>query len=228
MAPRAVLVAGGMEATFRPELMFELGPFDLVVLGEGEHPLVELATRMRKGMPLGGITGTAERNSDGRLIKMPQTALTRERVARRDLQHPLRQDAVYGLLGAAGVRLSGRCVAQQGGARSAPGRDPLGPADHAQLLPDGLHVLLVNQLPARSAGQCCLHRAPGSRRMSAHDRADHGGPSQGAHDHFPGRYLQLHARPPDSAAVRGQSSPRSKAAAFPRTCSSSAPIASMP
>ncbi len=43
--------------------MFELGPFDLVVLGEGEHPLVELATRLRKGLPLGGITGTAERNS---------------------------------------------------------------------------------------------------------------------------------------------------------------------
>src|ERR1700732_2855124 len=28
MAPKALLVAGGMEATFRPELMFQLGPFD--------------------------------------------------------------------------------------------------------------------------------------------------------------------------------------------------------
>jgi len=37
--PKALIVAGGMEATFRPELMFELGPFDLVVLGEGERPL---------------------------------------------------------------------------------------------------------------------------------------------------------------------------------------------
>src|SRR3954465_12206501 len=72
MAPRALLVAGGMEATFRPELMFELGPFDLVVLGEGEPPLVELATRLRKGMPLGGIAGTVERNKEGLLIKMPQ------------------------------------------------------------------------------------------------------------------------------------------------------------
>src|SRR5262252_8868629 len=27
LAPGALLVAGGMEATFRPELMFELGPF---------------------------------------------------------------------------------------------------------------------------------------------------------------------------------------------------------
>src|ERR1700756_1880945 len=28
LAPRALIVAGGMEATFRPELMFALGPFD--------------------------------------------------------------------------------------------------------------------------------------------------------------------------------------------------------
>jgi radical SAM superfamily enzyme YgiQ (UPF0313 family) len=77
MSPSAVIVAGGMEATFRPDLMFELGPFDLVVLGEGEHPLLELAARVRAGKPLGGITGTAERNRDGRIITMPQQALTR-------------------------------------------------------------------------------------------------------------------------------------------------------
>ena len=58
--PGALIVAGGMEATFRPELMFELGPFDLVVLGEGERPLLELATRLRANRPLGGISGTAE------------------------------------------------------------------------------------------------------------------------------------------------------------------------
>lgn len=85
MAPRAVLVAGGMEATFRPDLMFELGPFDLVVLGEGEHPLLELASRVRQRQPLGGITGTAERNEDGRIITMPQHALTREEL----------RDAIY-------------------------------------------------------------------------------------------------------------------------------------
>jgi radical SAM superfamily enzyme YgiQ (UPF0313 family) len=85
MAPRAVIAAGGMEATFRPDLMFELGPFDLVVLGEGEHPLLELAARVRRGQPLGGITGTAERNKDGRIITMPQSALTREEL----------RDAIY-------------------------------------------------------------------------------------------------------------------------------------
>ena len=51
MAPHALIVAGGMEATFRPELMFELGPFDLVVLGEGERPLLEIAARLRSGQP---------------------------------------------------------------------------------------------------------------------------------------------------------------------------------
>ncbi len=85
MAPRVLLVAGGMEATFRPDLMFDLGPFDLVVLGEGERPLLELVSRLRSGQPLGGITGTAERNRDGRLISMPQSAMTREEL----------RDAIY-------------------------------------------------------------------------------------------------------------------------------------
>jgi len=78
MAPRALIVAGGMEATFRPDAMFELGPFDLVVLGEGERPLQELLTRLRAGVPIGGIAGTAERNSEGRVISLGQRALNRE------------------------------------------------------------------------------------------------------------------------------------------------------
>src|SRR3979411_15264 len=65
--------------------MFARGPFDLVVLGEGEHPLLELVARVRARQPLGGITGTAERNKDGRIITMPQLALTREEL----------RDAIY-------------------------------------------------------------------------------------------------------------------------------------
>lgn len=80
LAPTAVLVAGGMEATFRPELMFELGPFDRVVLGEGEKPLLELAARLRTNQPLGGIIGTAERRPDGSLLRLPQPALDREQL----------------------------------------------------------------------------------------------------------------------------------------------------
>jgi radical SAM superfamily enzyme YgiQ (UPF0313 family) len=77
LAPRALLVAGGMEATFRPELMFRLGPFDRVVLGEGERPLLELVARLRAGASLGGVTGTAERAADGQCLRMPQQALER-------------------------------------------------------------------------------------------------------------------------------------------------------
>jgi len=67
-----------MEATFRPELIFELGPFDLVVLGEGERPLLELLTRFQAREPLGGIAGTVERTAEGRLISLPQRALNRQ------------------------------------------------------------------------------------------------------------------------------------------------------
>ena len=75
MAPKALLIAGGMEATFRPELLFELGLFDRVILGEGERPLLELVARLRSGASTAGIVGTAERTADGRILKLPQQAL---------------------------------------------------------------------------------------------------------------------------------------------------------
>ncbi|MBZ0114276.1 MAG: cobalamin-dependent protein [Thermoanaerobaculia bacterium] len=74
--PKCVLVAGGMEATFRAELMFELAPFDLVVLGEGEKPLQEILARLRDGAPLTGIGGTAYKTPDGTLARFHQSALT--------------------------------------------------------------------------------------------------------------------------------------------------------
>jgi radical SAM superfamily enzyme YgiQ (UPF0313 family) len=78
LAPRALIVAGGMEATFRPKLMFEMGPFDLVILGEGERPLLELAARLREGRSLDGMMGTVQRGTDGALVSIPQRALGRE------------------------------------------------------------------------------------------------------------------------------------------------------
>ncbi|HEY1726198.1 MAG TPA: radical SAM protein [Steroidobacteraceae bacterium] len=77
VAPNALLIAGGMEATFRAELMFELGPFDLVVLGEGERPLLALAERIRTAASVGGIAGTAQRGAGGALVRVPQPALDR-------------------------------------------------------------------------------------------------------------------------------------------------------
>ena len=85
VAPRAFIIAGGMEATFRPELMYELGPFDLVILGEGERPLLELVGRLRSGQALEGMPGTVQRGADGRLIAVPQRALNREEL----------RDAIY-------------------------------------------------------------------------------------------------------------------------------------
>ena len=78
--PKAVMVAGGMEATFRPELTFELGPFDLVGLGEGERPLLELAERLRAGAALTGIAGTAERTPAG-VARHYQSALPQAEMA---------------------------------------------------------------------------------------------------------------------------------------------------
>jgi radical SAM superfamily enzyme YgiQ (UPF0313 family) len=80
LAPNALLIAGGMEATFRPELMFELGPFDRVVLGEGERPLLEVAARLRARQPFGGIQGMAERRADGSVLRLSQPALDREQL----------------------------------------------------------------------------------------------------------------------------------------------------
>ncbi|HYO78802.1 MAG TPA: radical SAM protein [Thermoanaerobaculia bacterium] len=65
-----------MEATVAPETMFALAPFDLVILGEGEHPLLELMRRIDAGEALDGIAGTARLNGDGTLARVPQKALT--------------------------------------------------------------------------------------------------------------------------------------------------------
>jgi radical SAM superfamily enzyme YgiQ (UPF0313 family) len=86
--PRAVLVAGGMEATFDPGAMFRLGPFDVVVLGEGERPLLELAARAAAGRGVEGIAGTVCRAADGSLRRIPQPALTRDELRDAILRTP--------------------------------------------------------------------------------------------------------------------------------------------
>jgi radical SAM superfamily enzyme YgiQ (UPF0313 family) len=77
LAPKALMLAGGMEATFRPELMFELGPFDLAALGEGERPLTDIVRRLRCGEPLTDVPGTAA-PVNGVMVRRPQRALSRE------------------------------------------------------------------------------------------------------------------------------------------------------
>ena len=76
--PNALIIAGGMEATFNPDLLFQIGPFDLIALGEGEKPLLEIVNRLRTGRKLEGIAGTAERSGFGTVNRFPQRALTRD------------------------------------------------------------------------------------------------------------------------------------------------------
>lgn len=76
--PDACLIAGGMEATFDPETVLRFAPFEFVVLGEGEEPLLELAARLRSTGDLGGIAGTAWKQADGQIYKHPRPALSRD------------------------------------------------------------------------------------------------------------------------------------------------------
>jgi radical SAM superfamily enzyme YgiQ (UPF0313 family) len=76
--PHALRIAGGMEATFAPEQLFRLAPFDLVVLGEGEQPLLELGQRLRTETSWHGIPGTAVARDDGRVVLLPNRALSAE------------------------------------------------------------------------------------------------------------------------------------------------------
>ena len=92
LAPKAVLVAGGMEATFRPELMFELGPFDRVVLGEGERPLLELAARLRaRSIARRHSSARRSGDADGSLLRLPQPALDREQLRACHLRDAVRE-----------------------------------------------------------------------------------------------------------------------------------------
>jgi len=76
--PDVHLIAGGMEATFEPESVHALGAFELVVLGEGEEPLLEIASRLRKRASLEEIPGTAWRLADGTFRRLPGRTLSRE------------------------------------------------------------------------------------------------------------------------------------------------------
>jgi radical SAM superfamily enzyme YgiQ (UPF0313 family) len=74
--PDAIIVAGGMEATFNPERMFSSGPFDLVMLGEGEHPMLALCERLRRNDSLHGIAGTVSINASGALERLAARAMS--------------------------------------------------------------------------------------------------------------------------------------------------------
>ena len=88
LSPGAILVAGGMEATFNTERMLELGPFHMAILGEGERPLKALVERLVSGQDLSGIPGTALKRPDGTVERLPNPALTREELRDAIVQTP--------------------------------------------------------------------------------------------------------------------------------------------
>jgi radical SAM superfamily enzyme YgiQ (UPF0313 family) len=61
--------------------MFNLGSFDLVALGEGEKPLLELMRRLTAGTSLVGIPGTAAPDASGSVVRIPQVALEPEELS---------------------------------------------------------------------------------------------------------------------------------------------------
>jgi hypothetical protein len=71
--PGLLLIAGGPEATADPARLLAEAPFDLLVVGEGELTVAELADRISSGASLQGLPGTAQL-VDGRLqlISRPQ------------------------------------------------------------------------------------------------------------------------------------------------------------
>lgn len=88
VCPDALLVAGGMEATFAPELVSQLGGFDLVVLGEGEKPLHEVARRLQCGEALMGIESTAVPLRNGGVHRIHGYALDYEEFRASAMQTP--------------------------------------------------------------------------------------------------------------------------------------------
>ncbi len=88
ICPDALLIAGGMEATFAPALVSQLGGFDLVVLGEGEKPLQEIARRLQAGEALMGIESTAVPLCNGDVHRVHGYALDYQEFRESAMQTP--------------------------------------------------------------------------------------------------------------------------------------------
>jgi len=69
----------GSQVTFTPDEIFEGEPVDVVVRGEPEHTVRDLARAIASGAPLGGIVGTSWRGAQG-VVHEPE----REKIADLD------------------------------------------------------------------------------------------------------------------------------------------------
>lgn len=78
LAPQALRVIGGPEATAEPEHVLSTPAFDVAIVGEGEETVVALAERLRQGKgDCSGIPGLWCRR-DGRLVRNPRRPLIKD------------------------------------------------------------------------------------------------------------------------------------------------------
>jgi hypothetical protein len=91
LSGNALIVAGGTEAAFNAEALFRAGPFDLIVLGQGERPLLELVNRLRKGGSTRDVLGTAWIDASGQLHRRSQPARNRQSFRDATFQTPYAQ-----------------------------------------------------------------------------------------------------------------------------------------
>jgi radical SAM superfamily enzyme YgiQ (UPF0313 family) len=80
LCPGALLIAGGMEATFNPRRMFESGPFDVVIAGEGEPVLLALCDRLKRRESWHGTPGTIRLDANGELQSVKARAMDAEQL----------------------------------------------------------------------------------------------------------------------------------------------------
>lgn len=76
--PSCKVVVGGWHPSYEPESMLQHPEIDFVVMGEGEHAMVDLATKLSKGAEakaIAAIPGVASRG-EGKIVKTPPTFIS--------------------------------------------------------------------------------------------------------------------------------------------------------
>lgn len=74
----SVIAAGGSEAASHVDALFRVGSFDLIVLGQGETPLLDLVERMRQGASARDVQGTAWIGASDEIHRLSQPGMDRQ------------------------------------------------------------------------------------------------------------------------------------------------------
>lgn len=63
-SPESLIIAGGQQATFDYGNLLRIAPIDMILLGEGEFPLLELVQKKISGEDIWGINGSVYKKDD--------------------------------------------------------------------------------------------------------------------------------------------------------------------